>query len=192
MATNPISDKWTVGEYLAYEQESDIRHEYIDGEIFAMAGAKENHSLIMMYATIEVGVQLRGTDCRMYSSDTRVKISDTKYLYPDFSVVCGDAEFDDDARTILENPILVAEILSDSTEKYDRGIKSRLYRSLSSLTYYMLIDQNSVNVELYMRQESDWVLKEFDQRDMIIPLDEIGVQLPVSEIYRDMTFEDET
>jgi len=121
MATNPVPRKWTVEEYLAYEEETGIKHEYIDGEIYAMSGGTENHSLITMNTTFAVQSQLRGSSCRVHSSDMRIKISDLRYFFPEFSVVCGKAEFDDEKRTMLTNPTLVCEVLSPSSQDNDRG-----------------------------------------------------------------------
>ena len=96
MASDPVKRRWTVEEYLAYEVETGIKHEYIDGEIYAMSGGSGDHALIMMNCGAELNLQLRGSQCRVYSSDLKVKISATKYVYPDLSVVCGDAEYTDE------------------------------------------------------------------------------------------------
>ena len=191
MATNRVPRKWSFEEYLAYEIESEIKHEYIDGEIYAMAGSTENHSLIMMNTTTEINLQLRDTLCRLHSSKMKIKISETKYVYPDFSAVCSKPIFDDDKHMILTNPVLVAEILSPSTEKYDRGLKSTFYRNLPTLKQYLIIEQSRIHIELLTRQEGGWFVQDFDQFDVAIPLDAIGVQLPVSEVYRGIEFNED-
>lgn len=189
MASNPIPHKWTVEAYLAYEQETDMRYEYIDGEIYAMAGGTENHSLITANALTEVGYQLRGSACRAYTSDMRAKISDIKYVYPDFSVVCGEAEFADDNHTMLINPIMSVEVMSPSSANYDKGLKGDFYRSLSSLKAYLLLDQNRIFAQLYTLQDTGWLLQQFDQAEMTIPLKAIHCTLPLTEVYRNIVFE---
>lgn len=189
MVTNPISDDYTVEEYLAQEEQDHIRYEYVDGEIFAMSGGTGNHSRITMNTATEINTQLRNTNCYVNSSDLRVKISETKYVYPDFSIVCGESEFADDNHTMLTNPILVAEVLSPSTEGYDRGLKYEFYRSLSSLKAYLLIDQSRIHVELYTLQENGWLFQEFKSLDDKIQLVMIDSTLPLSEIYRGINFD---
>lgn len=190
MALNKVERKWTFEEYLAHEVETDIKHEYLDGEIYAMTGGTKKHSVIGTNCTTEIGVQLRDTDCYVTNSEMRVQISLTKFVYPDFIVVCGKDEFMDDKEITLLNPTLVAEVISDSSEKYDRGLKSEFYRSLPSLQYYLMVDQHRVYAQLYTRAEDDkWIFQEFNQRDMTIPLDAIGVTLPIAEVYRNIMFE---
>lgn len=190
MATNPQKEYWTVEEYLAYEEETGIKHEYIDGEIFAMAGGTDNHSWIAMNASSELVQGLKGSPCHVRNSDMRVKIAESKFVYPDFSVVCGKTTFADDKRTMLTNPTLVAEVTSDSSENYDRGAKADYYRSLPSVEAYLILDQDRVHAQLYTRHEVGWLLREFSTRDDIIPLEALDCSLPLSEVYRDIVFED--
>lgn len=192
MALNKVERKWTFEEYLAYEEEIGIKHEYIDGEIYAMTGGTKKHSVISTNCTTEIGVQLRDSDCYVTNSEMRVQINPTKFVYPDFIVVCGKDEFMDDKEITLLNPTLVAEVMSDSSEKYDKGLKSEFYRSLSSVKHYLLIDQNRVYTQLYTRQKDGrWLFQEFTQRDRTILLESIGVTLPMSEVYRGIAFEGE-
>lgn len=190
MATNPVKRYWTVEEYLAYEAETGMKHEYIDGEIYAFSASTEKHSLIATYASAELGYKLRGKSCRVYNSDMRVKITDIKYVYPDFSAVCGEAQFADDKRTMLINPTLVAEVISPSSANYDKGEKADFYRSLPSVQAYLLLDQERVHAQFYIRQESAWQLQEYSGLDAIIPLEALGISLPLSEAYRDIEFSD--
>ncbi len=176
---------WTVEEYLAFEQESDVKYEYIDGEIFAMSGGTDNHSSIAVNCVVELGVQLRGKKCRVFNSDMKVKISDIKYVYPDFTVVCGKTEFSDEKRMMLTNPTLVAEV-SGSSMNYDKGLKADYYRSLPSVQAYIVIAQDNIAVQLYTRQDNGWLLSEYTDLESIIPLDAIGCELPLSEVYRDI------
>jgi len=191
MATNPnYPHKWTVEEYLAYEEESGIRHEYIDGEIYAMTGGTPDHSGIAANGVGELRSQLRGKPCRVFTSDLKVKVSEIKYLYPDFSVICGDIQFADEKQIMVTNPILVAEVVSDSSEKYDKITENEYYRSLSSLVYYLIIDQSRVHIQLYTLQDKGWLLQEFTRREQLITLDVIDVTLSVDEIYLDVEFGD--
>jgi len=191
MATNPnYPHKWTVEEYLAYEEESGIRHECIDGEIYAMTGGTPDHSGIAANGVGELRSQLRGKPCRVFTSDLKVKVSEIKYLYPDFSVICGDIQFADEKQIMVTNPILVAEVVSDSSEKYDKITENEYYRSLSSLVYYLIIDQSRVHIQLYTLQDKGWLLQEFTRREQLITLDVIDVTLSVDEIYLDVEFGD--
>ncbi|GAB5493822.1 MAG: Uma2 family endonuclease [Phototrophicaceae bacterium] len=176
----------SVAEYLAYEEETGVRYEYLDGEIFAMAGGSDRHSTIGLNCGGELRAQLRKKTCRAYNSDLKIKITDIKYVYPDFSVVCGDAQFADEKRTMLINPTFVGEVLSPSTADYDRGAKANFYRSLPSVQAYLLLDQDQPFAQLYTRQENAWLLREFSGIDSIIPLDEIDVQLSMREVYLDV------
>jgi len=189
MVSNPVQHHWTVEEYLAYEQETDTRYEYIDGEILAMSGGTENHSLITANALTEVSYQLRGSSCRAYTSDLRAKISDTKYVYLDFSVVCGDAEFADDNHTMLTNPVLVVEVTSPSSMSYDKIIKRDFYLTLPSLQGYLILDQHRIFAELYTRNETDWSIRQYTDIDDRVPLDILNCTLPLKEVYRGIVFE---
>lgn len=191
MVREPVRRYWTLEEYLEYEEEEGIRHEYIDGEIYAMSGGTDKHSAIIANALIEIGQQLRGTDCQIRTSDMRVKINESVYVYPDFSMVCGKLEFADAKHTMLTNPILVAEVISASSANYDKGAKADYYRSLPSLQAYMIIEQSKVAVQLYTRQNNSWSLQEFKKLDISIPLEMIGCHLPLSEIYRNINFEED-
>lgn len=187
MATQPVKQHWTVAEYLAHEQTTGIRHEYLDGEIFAMSGGSENHSLITANALITLGQALRPLPCRVYSSDLKVKISNSRYVYPDVSVVCGEAEFADESRTQLTNPTLVVEVMSPSTADYDRGSKGDFYRSLASLQAYLLFDQDRAFAQVYTRHQAGWLLREFSAADTI-QLDAPSIEIPLLEIYRNVSF----
>ena len=189
MATNPTSH-WTVDEYLVYEAEADIKHEYIDGEIFAMSGGTDNHSVMSANTIIAIGRQLDDSDCLIRSSDMRVKISDTKYVYPELSIVCGEPSYDDDNPTILTNPVFVVEITSPSSINYDRITKRDYYFSLSSLQGYLILDQHRIFAELYRRREAGWYLQTFKNIDEDVPLDMLGCTLTLSQVYRGIAFND--
>ena len=183
----------TSDEYLAQERRATFKSEYYRGETFAMAGASREHNLIVGNIVREVGNGLKGHRCEVYPSDMRVKVSATGlYTYPDVTVVCGTPEFEDEHRDILLNPTVLVEVLSDSTEAYDRGAKWEQYRKLPSLKEYLLIAQDRPHVERYMRQpDGGWLLREAAEPDSSVALDSISVVLPMSEVYRQVTFKDE-
>lgn len=190
MASNPIPHKWTVEEYLAYELEADIRHEYLDGEIYAMSGGTDNHSVMTANTTIAIGRQLDDSNCLIRSSDMRIKISDTKYVYPELSVVCGDPHYDNDNPTILINPIVVVEITSPSSISYDRITKRDFYCGLPSVQGYLILDQHRIFAELYTRHKTDWLLRQFMDIDDSVPLDMLNCTLPLKQVYRGIVFDD--
>jgi Uma2 family endonuclease len=152
----PIRAPYSIDEYLAAERASPVRHEYIAGAVYAMAGASEQHNLIAgnLFATLHV--QLRRRQCTVYPSDLRVLIPQVpRYTYPDVIVVCGRALFEDTQRDTLLNPTIIAEVLSPSTEKHDRGTKFKQYWSLASVQEYLLIDQESYRLERFARHPAD-------------------------------------
>lgn len=175
----------TVEEYLAFETKSKIRHEYMDGEIFAMAGGKRNHSLIASNIGIRLGIQLENRNCEVHFGDLRVEASETTYVYPDVTVVCGEVRLVPNIFDTLENPTVICEVLSKSTEARDRGDKSRAYRRLESLTDYVLISQNQMQIEHYIRQlDNTWKFIEYAQANEKIVFESIGCELTLAEIYR--------
>jgi Uma2 family endonuclease len=172
-------------EYLAFERASDVKHQYDAGEIFAMAGATERHNLIAGNVFASLHRQLRRHPYNVYPSDMRVKLPSLSiYTYPDVTVVCGGAELEDETLDTLLNPTVVVEVLSPSTESYDRGRKSQGFRSLPSLREYLLIAQDAVHVEQYVRQpDGRWILSEEASLGGTIHLASIGCDLEVAEIY---------
>ena len=186
----PVKDKrYTAAEYLELERRAEYKSEFIDGEIFALAGASEPHNLIATNCTGELRQQLKGKPCKLYSSDMRVQLSDTRYTYPDVLVVCGDAEFIDEKRDTLTNPTLITEILSPSTEGYDRGEKFESYRQLSSLQTYMLISQDKPLVEVFERQEDEsWRFNAYRGLNASVPLLTVGCDLSLREVYDRIDF----
>ena len=177
-------------EYLKLEETSECKHEYHDGMAFAMSGASENHNLIAMAVGLNLGIQLKGKSCRPYPGDFRLKIEAANvYTYPDLSVICGETGYADGRRDMFVNPTLLIEVLSDSTEAYDRGRKTELYRTIPSLREYLLISQYRPHVEHYSRQGHFWLLREYTALDEKIALDSIGCTLPLAEIYTQVRFD---
>jgi Uma2 family endonuclease len=192
MSTQP-KPWYTPEQYLALERESEIKHEYYDGEIFAMVGATEPHVLITGNLGYALKSQLRDRPCRVYASDMKVKVSATGlYTYPDVVVVCGEREFEDDRRDTLLNPGVIIEVLSPSTEAYDRGKKFAHYRTIESLAEYLLVAQDTPRVERYLRQpDGDWLLHEAASLDDAVSLPTIQCGLKLSEVYEGVELDEE-
>ena len=180
----------TVADYLAFEQESEIKHEYIDGEIYPMTGGTFRHAIIMMNIGGELRQRLKGTDCKVLSSDMRIRVSPSRYVYPDLSVVCGEAATDDQSMTLL-NPILIAEVTSPSSIDFDRVVKRDYYEMVHSIQAYLVIDQHRVLVELYTRREGGWFLQRFSDLGAAVPLAPLDCDLPLADIYHGIQFEEE-
>ena len=180
----------TPEEYIAAERKAMFKSEYLSGEIVAMSGASNEHNLITVNASTALYNQLADRGCRVYASDMRVGISQgVSYFYPDIAVTCDKPRFEDDVFDTLINPQVVIEVLSDSTANYDRGEKFRRYRQLESLQEYLLISQDQVHVEHYLRQGKQWILSEFSALENAVPLVSIGAELSLNQIYRFVEFE---
>ena len=176
-------------EYLTLERQAEYKSEYFAGEVFAMAGASQRHNLIASNVIRILGTQLLERDCNVYPSDMRVKISQVKkYTYPDVVVVCGKERFEDEDKDTLLNPSLIVEILSESTEAYDRGKKFEHYQLLGSLREYVLIAQDPYRLERYVRQDDrTWTYTEFHSSDDIVALPTIGCTLSLKDVYVKVT-----
>jgi len=186
MSTGALQ-RYTVEEYLARERAAETKSEFYDGEIFAMAGGSEAHNLIAGNLIRDVGTGLRGRSCRVYPSDMRVKVPTGLYTYPDVTVVCGQPEFEGDRRDILLNPIVIFEVLSPSTEGYDRGKKFEHYRQLPSLEAYIVVAQDRSSIEHFGRQsDGSWVLTAPSDGKLAIPA--LGVELSVDAAYDQVEF----
>ena len=171
--------------YLALERAADFKSEYINGEIYAMAGASEAHILVSGNIFAALHSQLRRRDCRVYNNDMRVKVPNTLlYTYPDIVLICGTPRFEDEGIDTLINPTVLIEVLSASTEAYDRGEKFAHYRRLESLQEYVLASQDKMRIEQFVRQEDDsWVLRVYEQDSAEVVLFAIDCRLLVSDIY---------
>jgi len=176
--------RYTVEEYLKLEESTREKHEFFQGEVFAMSGANEAHDLIVLNVGAELRQKLRGKPCRVYPSDLRVKVDPSGLCtYPDVVVVCGQPRFEQPGETLL-NPTLLVEALSDSSEAYDRGRTSEQYRTMASLTDYLLIAQDRVLVEHYSREPEDrWLLHAANRMQDSIAIDSLGCTLPLAEVY---------
>ena len=176
---------YTPEEYLALERKATVKSEYISGEILAMSGASNAHNLITLDIGTELNIQSRGQDWEVYMSNMRVKTnSNGAYFYPDVIACCSEPEFEDNVFDTLLNPILVIEVLSPSTEVYDKGEKFRHYQELTSLREYILVSQDTVRVEQYRLVKTQWVQTEFRSPEDVLSLASIGCELPLQDIYR--------
>lgn len=170
-------------EYLAFERASEMKHELFDGEIFAMSGASREHNLIVANLIYLLGGELRRRPCEHYPPEMRVKSAPGRYVYPDVSALCVEPRFEDDQFDTLLNPQLVIEVLSDSTEKYDRGKKFDAYRSIASLKDYVLVSQSEVLVEHFSRRDDgSWLLHVLREGDRL-ELPGVGCAIDLNEIY---------
>jgi Uma2 family endonuclease len=175
----------TATEYLAIERQAETRSEYLDGEMFTMAGGSREHNLIETNTVRELSLKLKHRPCEVYSNDQRVHIPATGlYTYPDVVVVCGEPHFDDDQFDTLLNPTLIIEVLSPNTEAYDRGKKFEHYRSIGSLSEYLLVSQAEPRIEQYLRQdEGRWIFTDVAGLDSRITLPSIQCELSLAEVY---------
>lgn len=176
----------TEAEYLAFDEKSKIRYEFMDGKLYAMAGASRNHNLANTNISRELGNQLLETNCEVYVSDFRVRIREGHNVYPDVAVACGDIQTTDKENTLL-NPIVVFEVLSKSTEQRDRGDKAEDYYDLPSLQDYILVSQYRVRVEHFSRQKNNvWLLNIYEKAGETIELNPIKCKISLKMIYLKM------
>ena len=178
-------------EYLELEECAEMKHEYFNGRIYAMAGAKEAHNLIGVNVSREISLQFKGRPCRTYSNDMRVMVSKTRlYTYPDVIAVCGEPTFANRKRNTLLNPAVIVEVLSESTESYDRGEKFAHYRTLETLTDYILVAQDKMCLEHYVRQPDDrWLLTVVSDPQGALEIGSIGCVLQLADVYEKVEFE---
>jgi Uma2 family endonuclease len=181
--------RYTPAEYLSLERTSETRHEYYRGEMFAMSGASREHNLIAGNLSREIGTQIMDRPCEVYQSDMRVKVATTGlYTYPDVVVVCGEPRFEDKLVDTLHNPTVVCEVLSESTEAYDRGLKFGHYRRIPSLREYVIVSQERMSVERFSRRGDEWVLTDYLEPEQVLEIESIGCKVPLSRIYDKVRF----
>jgi Uma2 family endonuclease len=183
--------QWTRDLYLEFERTSEVRHEFVGGEIYAMAGASRTHTLIGWNIGGSLFLQFGDRQCEAHQNDLRVRVSATgNYHYPDIVVVCGEPQLEDDAFDTLLNPIVIIEILSPSTKDYDRGTKFNDYRQIATLQEYILVNQDKPHLERYLRQPSgDWLLTDIVGLEAILRLPSIECKLALADVYKRVRFE---
>lgn len=186
MATAALTH-YTPEEYLALERNAEFKSEYLDGRIVAMTGASIAHVTITTNVIGELRVRLRGSGCRIFNGDIRIQIGGgRRYTYPDVAAVCGELRVADGSPDSLLNPALIVEVLSPSTEAYDRGEKFLQYRTIESLQEYVLIAQDRVLVERFVRGGEFWTLSTLSDLDAALELTSVNCSIPVREIYYDV------
>jgi Uma2 family endonuclease len=180
----------TEAEYLQIERRAEFKSEFYDGEMFAMAGGTLRHSLIGTNLAGEFGNRLQGKSCIAFNADLRIKVEATGlYTYPDLSVICGDPRFVDDEQDTVMNPTLLAEVLSDSTEAYDRGRKFEHYRQISSLREYLLVSQHEPRIEHFIRQpDNNWLLREAVGLEATLSLPALEITIALGEVFAQVKF----
>jgi Uma2 family endonuclease len=180
----------TPAQYLEAERSAEFRHEYYNGHIYAMSGGSFQHFQIIANVSGELRAMLKRRPCTVGSSDLRLRVSpDGLYTYPDVLVICGDPKFADDQRDTLLNPALIVEVLSPSTEAYDRGFKSAQYRTVESLQEYALVSQAEPRVEVFRRQSGGhWLLSEAVGLEAVCHFESLDCSIPLAEIYSKVTF----
>jgi Uma2 family endonuclease len=182
MATDP-HQRLTIQEYLAFERQSETRNEYLDGEVFAMTGASRAHNLIAGNIFGEIWSQLRRRPCEAYKEGMRVRTPAGLFTYPDVAVVCGERQFDDTHFDTLLNPTLLVEVLSPSTEAYDRRTKALQYRSIPSLAEVVLVAQDQIQIEQYSRQGNEWRRNDLTGLEQLLEMSSIGCTLLLGDVY---------
>lgn len=188
MVREPIPEyankKISIEEYLVFERSSEAKHEYYQGEVFAMSGAGRRHNIIFSNLFTSIGNLLRGTSCFPYGSDMRLYIPQNKlFTYPDISVYCGEMNQLDDDNGL--NPTVLIEILSPSTRNYDRGGKFKLYREIPSLKEYVLVDTETILVEVFrINASGHWELEEYKSLDQMLPLTSVSISFALKDIYQ--------
>lgn len=175
--------------YLALERQAHIRSEYHDGQLVAMAGASRDHNRIVTNITSALAGQLGERNCNNYASDLKVRAQDGKrYLYPDIVVTCGPEQFEDDAQDVLLNPLVIIEVLSPSTEAYDRGAKFLYYQTIESLQEYALVAQEARRLEIYRRQASGaWLYQLYAETAAVVPIAAIDCAISMTAVYHKLS-----
>jgi Uma2 family endonuclease len=176
-------------EYLEFEHNSDIKHEYIDGEVYAMAGTTKAHNTISLNLAILLREKLKDSDCQTFMADIKVNVSNQKrFFYPDIVVTCDD---NDDVNAYdVKFPKIIVEVLSESTEKFDRGKKFQYYRTIPSLQEYILISSQEYLIECFRRTKNDlWTLQTYEGLNAILRIENLAIDAPLSEIYATLSFD---
>jgi Uma2 family endonuclease len=188
MSAPPPWSLVSVEDYLAAELVSPIKHEYLGGAAYGMPTTRNRHNRIATNTLGALGVSLRGRRCQPFNSDTKIRIrlpTQTRFYYPDASVICEPNPDDD---TFQDHPAVIAEVLSRSTRRIDEGEKKDAYLTIPSLNVYMLVEQDAPRVTVHRRTEAGFVREVYDGLDVVIPLSEIEIDLPLAEIYAGVEF----
>jgi Uma2 family endonuclease len=186
-----VESLYTDENYLEFERQASEKHELIDGEIVAMAGATREHNLIGTNTTIALGTQLRGKSCELYANDMRVRMKKGRYSYPDVVVVCGEPQFADDEYDVLLNPVVVVEVLSKSTRFRDKTEKLATFQKMDSIKEVLLIEQDILRIEHYIKQTPmQWLLRIYEDLNDLITLESIDCKVSLTDIYSQIEFKE--
>jgi Uma2 family endonuclease len=179
----------TAEEYLQLDRAAERRSEFLDGEMILREGVNRRHATLTVNLIGEVGGSLRGTSCELFGSDLRLRVSPRMYAYPDLTAVCGEPLLAVDLEDILLNPTAIFEVLSPSTEYYDRGVKFQLYREVESLQDYILVAQDQIRIEQFTRGNANtWTLRDYQHSSDVLTIASIGVSLPLAALYERIEF----
>jgi Uma2 family endonuclease len=189
MIASPQFNYLSHSEYLQLEEHSDLKHEYIDGEVYAMAGASDRHVTISLNLASSLREHLRGSGCRVYMSDMKARIETAnRFFYPDVMVTCD--ERDKSTSNYKQYPCLIIEVLSNSTEAFDRGDKFSDYQQLDSLQEYILISTNRQKVDCFRRDEAGlWILKPYSSPKSVVQIQSVNLEIDFTTIYEDVDFQ---
>ena len=183
MSTVRINDIISVDEYLERELVSQVKHEYVAGVVFAMAGAKNAHNMIAVNALLAFGSRLKGQVCRPFNSDTKIRIrmkGHVRFYYPDLSVICKSNDLNE---SFQDQPVVIVEVLSESTRRLDVGEKRDAYFTIPSLTHYILLEQDDAIAVMYERNGERFERHEFTSLEDVIPISSLGISLPLRDLY---------
>jgi Uma2 family endonuclease len=190
MQTLVQQKQYTPEEYLQLERESEIRHEYRDGEIVPMTGGTANHNSIFLNLCVALKLGLRGQNYKVFGGDLRLWIPEYQlYTYPDAMVIQGEPVFQDNRQDTVTNPCLIIEVLSKSTQNYDRSDKFKFYRSMPSFQEYLLINQYQIELEHYTKTPEGWLLRDYTAETQQIKLASVGLELSIADLYEGVNFE---
>lgn len=181
-------DYMTPEQYLEFEQSSDIKHEYIDGEVYAMAGTTKVHNTISLNLAILLREQLKNTDCQTFIADVKVNLANNRrFFYPDLVVTCDD---DEQNAYEIKFPKIIIEVLSESTEHFDRGKKFQYYRTIPSLQEYILVSSQEYLVECFRRTKNDlWTLQTYEGLTAIAAIENLSINVALADIYATLSFD---
>ena len=179
----------TVADYLEWEKGEEFKHEYIDGEIIEMTGGSGKHSKIPVNISFSVLSQVDRSSYFVFNSEIRIKVSETRYVYPDLCVVRGEETYQDESELTLLNPVFVVEVTSPSSMMYDRVDKLDYYSDVPSVEAYLIVDQDRPRADLYTRSDEGWLLRVFASPEDVIPLKTLNCDLPLAQVYQGIVFE---
>jgi Uma2 family endonuclease len=190
---SPVAAKVSPEEYLERERAAEFKSEYRDGEIVAMSGPSFRHVIITGNLAFHMRLQLGSRRCFVMTTDMRLGVSAANvFTYPDVIVICGEPQLADDWQDIVLNPILIVEVLSKSTRRYDRGQKFAAYRTIPSLKEYLIVEQSKIHIEQYVRQpDEQWTLTEFNDAQTMLKLPSLDIELRVADIYENVELGEE-